>query len=132
MGDLFLRGRRLLESGGCRHLRIYDQSADRALLHAGIEYHCSPRAWRAVRGLRHAWVGVDALLFARDEAGRSLERALARVRFLGHQYRHADGNRFEPAANRIVADLPISLCRLLVGPQRGVHANSTHAVSTMD
>src|SRR5262249_49365805 len=73
MGDLLFRRRRVLESGRCRHFWIHDKSADRALLHARTQYYCSLRPRRAVRCLRHARIGVDALLFASDEAGVAVE-----------------------------------------------------------
>ena len=54
LADPLLRGRRLLEPRWRRHLRVPDQPADRALLHAGPQHDARPRAHGALRRLRPA------------------------------------------------------------------------------
>src|SRR4029453_17778882 len=58
MGDLLLRGRRILEPGRCGHLWIHDQSADRALLYARTQYYGGPCPRGALWRLWHARVGL--------------------------------------------------------------------------
>src|SRR5262249_51054107 len=132
MGDLLFRGRRVLEPGRRGHLRIYDQSADRPLLYARAQYYRCPCPRGAVWRLRHARLGVDALLLACDAAGSALAGTLAPVRVLGDQHRHDDGDSAEPAADWPVADVSVGLRRILVGTQPGVYADRRHAVSAVD
>ena len=54
----------VLEPGRRRSVRIPDQSADRAVLHAGFEHDRQPWPCRFIRRLRNAWPGLDALLSA--------------------------------------------------------------------
>ena len=114
MGGLFLRRGRVLESGRRGNFRIYDQSADCALLYAGFEHDGGSRARRTLRRVRNAWFGIAALLFTGDETGNYLEGKTDSVCFLGDQYRNVSGNHSEPFARRFDADLSIGQCRLLV------------------
>jgi hypothetical protein len=66
-------------------LWFHDQSANRALLHAGPQYDRSARTWRSLRRLRHARPGANVVLFARDEPGCDLETKANLARVLGHQ-----------------------------------------------
>ena len=70
VADLFLRGGGVLEPGRRGAVRLPDQPADRALLHAGPEHDAGARPHRAVRRLRHAGHRADAVLPARPDAGR--------------------------------------------------------------
>src|SRR5215470_16061870 len=109
MGDLLFRGRRVLEPGRRGHLRIYDQSADRPLLYARAQYYRCPCPRGAVWRLRHARLGVDALLLACDEAGSALVGTLDPVRVLGDQHGHDDGDPAEPTTDWPVADVSVGL-----------------------
>src|SRR6185312_5560277 len=78
---LFLCRSCVLESGGCRNLRIHDQSTDRALLHAGLEYDGSARARGTLRCLRLTRTWTNAVLSASDEAGPEVEGTTDLVAF---------------------------------------------------
>src|SRR5262245_31594003 len=63
-----------LESCWCRTLRVPDQPADRALLHAGAEYDSHARPCGLVRRIRHAGLGASALLPTRPHGPCHVER----------------------------------------------------------
>src|SRR5215203_1603968 len=109
MDRLLFRCGRVLEPGRCRRIRIYDQSPDRALLHAGPEYDSGPRAWRALRCVWNAGTRVAVVLHACDAAGAKVEHEAARLRILGDQHRNADGNTFQLIADRSAADVSIGV-----------------------
>ena len=132
MGRLFLCRGCVLESGWRGNFRIHDQSAHRALLHAGIEHDGGARARCALRCLRHARTGTDAVLSAGDEAGTQVEGTTDLVCLLGHQYRFDVGDRLEPVAGWFDANLSIRVSGLLVGAEFRVHANRTDADSALD
>ena len=127
VGRLLLCRGRVLESGRRGNFRIHDQSADRALLHAGLEHDRGARARRALRRLRHARSWTDAVLSAGDEARTQVEGTTDLVCVLGHQYRFDVGDRFEPVAGWFDANLSIGFSRLLVGAQSGVYADRSDA-----
>src|SRR5262245_36032506 len=110
----FLCGGGLLESGRRGNLRFHDQSADRALLHAGPEHDCSPCSRCALRSVRHAGTRPDAVLPARDEAGYRLEAPADMARLLGNQHWDVARDCSEPAARRLAANLSIGIKRILV------------------
>ena len=83
LADLLLRRRRVLEHGRRRAVRLHDQPADRALLHAGAEHDAGARPRRAVRRLRHARHRADAVLPARAASATGVEGRAARVRASG-------------------------------------------------
>ena len=60
VADLLLRGRRLLEHGRGRAVRVHDQPADRPLLHAGPQHDAAARPRRPVRRVRDAGHRPDA------------------------------------------------------------------------
>ena len=62
---------------GAGLVRLPHQSAHRALLHAGSEHHSGARAHGAVRRVRHAGPGPDALLPARPAPGQGVEERAA-------------------------------------------------------
>ena len=64
LADLLLRRGRVLEPRRRRPVRLHDQPADRAVLHAGPEHDAGARPRGAVRRLRHARHGADAVLAA--------------------------------------------------------------------
>src|SRR3569833_1437913 len=90
----------ILEPGWRRRLRIPDQSADRALLHARVEPDTSPRAYRAVRCVRDAGTGTDALLPACIAASTEVERGDAEGIVLVHQSRAHLHGRVEHVPDR--------------------------------
>ena len=54
-------GRGLLEPGGCRSVRVLDQSAHGTILHTGTQHHASACPCRLVRRIRPAGPGIDAV-----------------------------------------------------------------------
>ena len=77
---------------GRRAVRLPDQSAAVALLHAGPESHAAARAHRPVRRVRHAGDRAGAVLSARTQARHPLERAAAQDVILVAEHRpRADG-----------------------------------------
>src|SRR6185437_8887132 len=111
--------------------RIHDQSADRSLLHAGLEYDGSARTRRALRRLRHARTWTPVVLFAGDETGTQVERTSDLVCVLGHQYRPDVGNPFKLAPSWFDANLSIGLRRLLVGAEFLIYADRLDADSAL-
>jgi uncharacterized protein involved in response to NO len=71
---------------------------------------------RTVRfmGCTARWSGADAVLPARDEAGRDLEATANLARILVHQYRHVAGDCAQLVAGWFAANVPVSFGRLLV------------------
>ena len=72
-----------------RTVRVHDQPADRAVLHAGPEHDAAARARRAVRRLRDARHRADAVLAARARPGAGVEGRPGQVRVLGDERRPA-------------------------------------------
>src|SRR5262245_7422853 len=132
MGRVLLCRGGVLESGRRWSVRVYDQPANRALLYAGAEYDGRSRARGAVRCLRNARAGADAVLSAGHEAGTEMEHETARVCVLGDQYRHDAGNSFELAADRFAANVSIGGRRLLVGAESRIYANRPDADLALD
>ncbi len=75
VAHLLLRRGGVLEHGGRGTVRLHDQPAHRALLHARTEHHAAARPCRAVRRLRHVGHRPDAGLPAGAGAGGRMERA---------------------------------------------------------
>ena len=117
MDRLFLCGGRILESSRSRHFWFHDQSANRSLLHAGVEYNGSTRARRALRCLRHVGSGPNAVLLASDESYGHLEKTTNLARVLGHQYWTDARNRAELIAGGLAANLSVRSGWILVGTQ---------------
>ena len=74
MADLLLRVGRVLEHDRCRLIRVHDQSANRPLLHAGLEYDTAPRTRRAIRSVRDAGHWPHADVFASADSWPTMER----------------------------------------------------------
>src|SRR5690606_7168727 len=92
LADPVLPGGVVLEPGGRGLVRLPDQHAAGAVLHAGPEPDAATRPHRTVRRVRHARHRADAVLPARPEAGRALARWLAARCVLEPQHRAgADG-----------------------------------------
>ena len=70
-------------------------------------------------------LGLALLLFCMRamQPERKWNTKLLALRVLGDQYRNADGDLVQPAADRAAADVSIGLGRLLVGTQPGIHAD---------
>ena len=100
VADLLLRRGGVLELRRRRTVRLHDQSADRALLRAGTEPDSGARTHRAVRRVRHAGPGPDAVLPARAASGAEVERPSAGHRLLVHQHRTGRDGSAEHAAHR--------------------------------
>src|SRR4030095_5815221 len=94
VGCILLCGGSVLEPGRGRNFWLYDQSTDRALLHAGIEHDGGACAWSTLRRLRNSRPGTAVVLSARHEARTEMAGAADLVCFLGHQYRLDAGDRF--------------------------------------
>ena len=90
---------------GAGLVRFPHQSAGRALLHAGTEHDSGARPHGAVRRVRHARAGADAVLPARSAAGQGLEERAAVVRVLGDQHRAGADGADQHAAHRTDAGL---------------------------
>jgi nitric oxide reductase subunit B len=91
-------------------------------LHAGAQHDAAPWSRGAVRRLRHARHGPDAVRAAGAQTGTAVARRDDRVRLLGDQHR-ADGHAApESAAGRTDADVGIGGARLLVRAERRISA----------
>ena len=102
------------------------------LLHARTEHHAAAWTRRAVRRLWHARHRPDAGLPAGAHPRRRVERWPAAVCVLVAQ-RRADGDvPVKPAAGRTATDVGLGRSRLLVRPQRRVHANAADADAPLD
>ena len=84
VADLLLRRRRVLEPGRRRPVRLHDQPADRALLHAGPEHDARARP-RARSSASTACSGIGLMLFCLRAltADRDVARGAAGVRASG-------------------------------------------------
>ena len=122
LADHVLHRRRVLEPGGRRALRLPDQSAAVAVLHAGPQPDAAARPYGPVRRVRHARHRPGAVLPARHEARPRLERRPAQDHFLVPQYRPcADGAAHAAAAGHAAAP-GRDRTRLLVCALGRVHA----------
>ncbi len=124
--------RRVLEYGRRGNFRIYGQSADCALLYAGLKYDGGSRARCALRRLWNARFRFDALLSAGDETRTQMEGKTDQVCVLGNKYRNASGNRIKSFARRFIANLSIGQCRLLVGAFTRIYADRLNAIFALD
>src|SRR5262245_29465233 len=114
MADLLFRVGCVLEHGGCRIVRIHDQSTDRSLLHARTQYDACPWACCALRRVRHVGNRVNADVPPRLVAKCRMERRHAEVCILVHEYwTHGDGS-YKPVAGGPDANMGIGGEGLLV------------------
>ena len=118
MADLLFRLGRFLEHDRGGAVRVYDQSAHCAVLHAGPQHDAPPRTCRAVWRLWHVGHRLDARLFAGVDSRRGMAGRPLEVFVLGLE-RRADGDvRVEPASGGPDANLGLGGSGLLVCPQR--------------
>jgi len=127
VADPLLRSGGFLEHGGRRAVRIHDQPAHRALLHARAEHDAAAWPRRPVRRLRHAGRRADAGMPARARTGRGVEGGLAQILLLGHEHRPPGHVRGEPAAGGPVADVGLGGPGVLVRPQQRVSRHADDA-----
>ena len=83
LADHVLHRGRVLEPGRRRAVRLPDQPAAAAVLHAGPQPHAAARSHRPVRRVRLARHRADAVLPARTAAEHRLERAAPEDQLLG-------------------------------------------------
>ena len=117
VGRVLFHGRGVLESGRSRHLWVYDQSADRFVLHAGPQHYGHARSRSTLRRVWNPRPRTALVLHESDAAAACLEHKAARLCVLGDQYRFADGDILKPSADRFAANVPIGFRRILVGPE---------------
>src|SRR5690606_19470801 len=129
LADHVLHSGGVLESRRRRPVRLPDQSAAAAVLHAGTESDAAPRAHGLVRRVRIPRYRADAVLPTRPEAERSMERRPAAHVLLDVQHRpggyvalHAVADRRHPAqrSNR---------SRLLVRALRGAYETAENTTA---
>src|SRR5690606_5346488 len=130
-GDVLHR-RRLLESGRCRTVRLPDQPAAVAVLHAGAEPHPTVWPYCPVRRLWHARHRPGAVLPARPEARRGLARGPAEEQLLVLQHRSGTDGTAHPAAAGHNAGLRLDRAWLLVCALGGVHAAADRRPAGLD
>ena len=119
LAGVLLRRRRVLEYGGRGPVRLHDQPADRAVLHAGAEHDAAARARGPVRGLRDAGHRADAGLPARDESGDRVEGELA----AGSRSGRMNGGLFAMCVGSL---LPVGLMQTWASVEHGYwYARST-------
>ena len=132
MADLFLRGRRILEHGWSRIVRVPDQPAHLSVLRAGPQPHAAPRPHRVVRRLRNAWSGPHSLLPPRFESRPSVEAGCSEALFLVTQYRPYAHVGPQLAAGWAASGLGIDPARYMVCAIRRVHAIRLDADAPLD
>ncbi len=129
VADLLLHRGGVLEFRRSGTVRLHDQSTHRALLRAGTQPDSRARTRGAVRGIRHAGSGPDAVLPARAAAGSDVERPSASDRILVDQYRIGRHDLVEHAPDRIDAGLGLRRIRHMVCALLGVHANADRSTT---
>src|SRR5581483_7581586 len=132
MADLLLRCRCVLEPCRRRNLRIPDQSAYRALLHAGTEPDSCPRPHSIVWRVRNAGTWADALLPPRIEAGPSLEGGNSEGILLVPQFRPGVHGGSEHVPDRHPASVGFHRTRHMVRAIGRFPAVSNDAASALD
>src|SRR5690606_255314 len=122
----------VLEPGGRGAVRLPDQSAALAVLHAGAEPHAAARAHRAVRSVRDARHRAGAVLHARPARADALEHGGPEALLLEPQHRAGTDGGPDPAAARHDATAGGDRAWLLVRTLGRVHAEADRRPAGLD